>query len=200
MAMRTTTTFLRVLERAAEQHGFVRTDELDELEVPAGYLRKLAARGVAEQRDRGLYRLVAFPITQYDEFHEAVLWAGPGAVVAGESALALWDLADVNPRRIEVAIPSERRLRRKYEHQFAVKKRDLTEADIDFVDNIPVVTPAVAIDQVIDDGMEVALIEQAIVAARKKDLLGSLGEARLRIKADERRSKASASHRKKMSA
>jgi len=82
------------------------------------YVRKLAAAGRADHRARGIYRLTAIPVTARDEYHEAVLWAG--AAVAGEAALALWDLADVNPRHIDVVIPAGRRLRRHDAGRFRV--------------------------------------------------------------------------------
>lgn len=187
MTMRTTSTFQRVLERAAEQHGFIRTEDLEELEVPANYLRKLAVRGAAEQRARGLYRLPMLPITQYDEFHEAVLWAGTQAVIGGEAALALWDLADVNPRHIDVVMPKGTRLRRKAERRFEVTERNFASRDIEFVDNVPVLTPAAAIDQAIDEGLEASMIEQAIATARQRGQMKPLDEARLRIKLDNRK-------------
>ena len=102
------------------QHGFVRTADLDDLAIPQVYVRKLAAAGRADHRARGIYRLTAIPVTARDEYHEAVLWAGDGAAVAGEATLALWDLADVNPRHIDVVIPAGRRLRRHDAGRFRV--------------------------------------------------------------------------------
>lgn len=174
-------TYERLVERAGTQHGFVRTQDLDELGIPQVYVRKLAAAGRAQHRARGLYRLVALPVTDNDEYHEAVLWAGDGAAVTGEAALALWALADVNPRRIQVAIPAGRRLRRHDNGRFVGVVTDLDPDDVDFVDNIPVVTPAVAIASVIAEGMEGTLIDQAITTAAGRGLLSQIGEARLRV-------------------
>lgn len=171
----------RLVERAGAQHGFVRTEDLDELAIPQVYIRKLTVAGRAEHRARGLYRMTAIPVTANDEYHEAVLWAGPGAVIAGEAALALWGLGDVNPRRIEVAIPAGQRLRRRDNGRFSVTRADLAPEDIDFVDQIPVVVPAVAIAQAITRGMEGTLVGQAIAAAAARGLINQLGEARLRV-------------------
>jgi predicted transcriptional regulator of viral defense system len=44
------------------------------------------------------------PPTRYDQFAEALLRAGEGAYLHGESVLALFALADVNPRQIKVAV------------------------------------------------------------------------------------------------
>jgi predicted transcriptional regulator of viral defense system len=183
-------TYDRLVERAGTQHGFVRTEDLDEMEVPQVYVRKLAATGRAEHRARGLYRLTALPVTPNDEYHEAVLWAGDNAAVTGEAALALWDLADVNPRRIELAITPGRRPRRSNNGHFAVVATDLRPEDIDFVDQIPVVEPAAAIAHAIAHGMDGTLVDQAITAAATRGLLTRVREARLRVALDDRRGRA----------
>ena len=175
-------TYDRLVERAGTQHGFVRIEDLNELGISQVYLRRLATTGRADHRARGLYRLTAIPVTANDEFHEAVLWAGDGAAIAGEAALALWDLADVNPRRIDVAVPAGRRLPRRYDNgRFRVRSARMGSGDIDFVDQVPVVVPAVAIAQVIERGMDGTLVAQAITAAAGRGLLGQLAEARLRV-------------------
>lgn len=179
-------TYDRLVERAGAQHGFLRTGDLDDLAIPQVYIRKLAAAGRADHRARGLYRLTAIPVTARDEYHEAVLWAGNGAAVAGEAALALWDLADVNPRRIDVVIPAGRRLRRHDAGRFRVTTAELRPEDVDYVDQIPAVVPSVAIAQTIDRGLEGTLIDQAITTARARNLLSALAEARLRVASADR--------------
>ncbi|MDQ6840779.1 MAG: hypothetical protein M3137_21200 [Actinomycetota bacterium] len=171
----------RLVERAALQHGFLRQADLDDLAVTQVYLRKLTAAGRAEHRGRGLYRLTALPITAHTEYQEAVLWAGGNAAIGGEAALAVWDLADVNPRRIEVIVPPGHRVRRKDKYRFTVVAARLGDADIDLVDGIPVVVAKVAIRQAIDGGVEGTLIDQAIATATTKGLLQPLAEARLRV-------------------
>lgn len=174
-------TYDRLVERAGAQHGFVRTTDLDELAIPQVYIRKLASTGRAEHRAHGLYRLPAIPVTANDEYHEAVLWAGDGAAVAGEAALALWDLADVNPHRIDVVVPTGKRPRSGHAGQFRATTAELRPDDIDFVDQIPVVVAAIAIAQTIERGLEGTLVGQAITTAAARGLLGQLPEARLRV-------------------
>jgi predicted transcriptional regulator of viral defense system len=183
------TSFEQLLERAAAQHGFVRPADADELGVSKVYLRKLAVEGRAEHRGHGLYRITALPVTPLDEYHEAVLWAGDGAAIAAQSALALWELADVNPRQIEVVVPAGRRVRRKNPGRYRVRTEALADRDIDFVDGIPVVTPDVAIRQVIDDGLEGTLIQQAITGGRARNMFNPLAEARLRVALADRNQK-----------
>ncbi len=175
------------MERAAEQHGFLGVDDARELGIDPGYLRKMAAVGKLEHRWRGVYRLRAIPVTARDEFHEAVFWAGHGAVIAGEAALALWDLADVNPRQIEVAAGDGRPARRAQDNpRVRVLKFRVGRDEIDEVDNIPVVTARTAIAQTIRGGTDPGLIHQAIAAARGRQLIGETSAARLLVALDDR--------------
>ena len=93
-----------VREIALDHYGYVTTKEAAEAGVPAIELPKLAARGGLENVAYGVYRVPDIPPTAYDQFAEALLRAGEGAYLHGESVLALLGLADVNPRQIKVAV------------------------------------------------------------------------------------------------
>jgi len=96
-------------EIALEQYGYVTTRDATEAGVPAGELPKLAARGGLENVAYGLYRVPDVRPTEFDQFAEALLRVGEGAYLHGESVLALFGLADVNPRKIKVAVPRRAR-------------------------------------------------------------------------------------------
>ncbi|WP_343318256.1 type IV toxin-antitoxin system AbiEi family antitoxin domain-containing protein [Arthrobacter sp. TMP15] len=98
-----------VRELALDHYGYVSTKEAIEAGVPAVELPKLAARGGLENVAYGLYRVPEVPPTRYDQFAEALLRVGEGAYLHGESVLAFFGLADVNPRRIKVAVPRRAR-------------------------------------------------------------------------------------------
>jgi predicted transcriptional regulator of viral defense system len=185
----------RLLEQAAEQHGFVRTADAAEMKVNPSAMRKLAAAGRLEHRGWGLYRVVAFPSTQYDEFHEAVLWANGVGVIGGDAALALWDLTDVNPRTIEIIVPPNYQPRRQGHERYKTKRRKVADADIETVDNIPVLAVRVAIADAIKAGVAGELIEQAITNARGRKLIGPVTESRLRVQLADRTSSPSTSIR-----
>lgn len=91
-------------EIALDHYGYVTTKDAIEAGVPAIELPKLAARGGLENVAYGLYRVSDVPPTAFDQFAEALLRVGDGAYLYGESVLALFGLADVNPRTIKVAI------------------------------------------------------------------------------------------------
>ena len=100
-----------VRDIALDHHGYVTTKQATEAGVPAVELPKLAARGGLENVAYGLYRVPDVPPTAYDQYAEAILRVGEGAYLHGESVLALFGLADVNPRQIKVAVPRRARPR-----------------------------------------------------------------------------------------
>ncbi len=112
---------------------------------------------------------------------EAVLWAKGRGVIGGEAALVVWDLADVNPRRITVIVPMTYRPRRQGGELYRVRRMGLTPEEVDEVNAVPVVTPAVAIRQATGDGVPADLVEQAIRRAEARELIGRQTSARLLV-------------------
>jgi predicted transcriptional regulator of viral defense system len=176
-----------LIGRATEQHGYLAVDDARELGISPAYMRKLAASGKLEHRWRGVYRMRAIPPRAGDELYEATMWAGTGASVAGESALGLWGLADVNPRHVEVALADGRAARRTEPNPHIRVIRDrIAQGQIEEVDNIPVVTPRVAIEQSLKRGTDATLVRQAIRTARRRELIGETTEAKLLVALDVR--------------
>ena len=93
------TVLIRLLEIAANQHGLFTVAQAATVQVGDEQVRRMAASGVLERRAQGVYQIAGVPFNQYTELMEAVLWAKGRGLIAGESALLLWDLADVNPRK-----------------------------------------------------------------------------------------------------
>src|SRR5690625_1702331 len=92
----------RLVELAAEQHGYVTTREARDIGVDPVQLRLLAARGRLERAGRGVYRVPVLPRGEHDDLAAAVSWTLGRGVISHESALALHGLADVNPSRIHL--------------------------------------------------------------------------------------------------
>jgi predicted transcriptional regulator of viral defense system len=143
-----------------------------------GRLPEMAARGVVERVDRGLYRFPAVPRTALDQYMEAVLWPHRArGVISHASALDLHDLCDVNPAHIDVTLPPAYRVTRVPPGVYRLHHRDLQPADIASREGIPVVTPRRAILDGIEAHLRGGLIQQAIETAGKRGLI-TRGEAR----------------------
>ncbi len=166
---------------ALDQHGYFSLAQAVEHEVSDAYVRKLAASGRLERCARGVYRIAAAPYTPMSEYMEAILWTRERGVIAGISALELWDLADVNPTVIHITVPADQRIRRSDANKYRIHHRTLNPDDLDHVQNIPVATPAYAIAQAIEDGLDTALVDQAIDNAQARELINKERAARLRV-------------------
>jgi predicted transcriptional regulator of viral defense system len=154
-----------LLAFALDQRGFVTPEDAVRLGVDPAQLRILAHRGQLERRGRGVYRFPEVPAGEQDEYLEAVLLVGHGAVVSHESALALLDLADVNPRLVHV------RVRRQLAKPVRIHQAPLPDDDVTSADGIPVVTAARAIGDGLVAGTDSRLLAQAIVAGRRHGYL-----------------------------
>ncbi len=170
----------RILEIAGDQHGYITTRQAAEAGIPGVELRKLAKRGRLGHPAHGVYRVAAFPRRTNDQLMEATLWADARGVISHESALALWELADVNPTRIHVTVPPPYRPRKQGGHSYKIWTRDLPHADIDYIDGIATATPERAILDAARNGLQQRFIEQAIITARNRQLFGRETEARIR--------------------
>lgn len=123
---------------AVDQYGFVTTRQAAGLGVPAVELRKLSHRGVLRNIAYGLYRMNDVPTTARDGFMAAVLRVGEDAYLVGESTLALYGLASVNPRSVWVG--TRRRTRAKHPPWLNVVRRNLVAEDLTLFEAIPTVT------------------------------------------------------------
>lgn len=175
------TTRDRLLEEAFERHGFVRrADALRKGHSPHA-LKQLVARGALEKVAHGVYRVPVVPVSEYDDLHLAVLWTGvEEAALSHETALAVYELGDVNPDRIHVTVPRRNRIRRAGAEGIEVHHQDLEPRQVGWFEQIPTVTPATAIAQCVDMGTPSYLLRQALRAAREAGRITADEGARLR--------------------
>jgi predicted transcriptional regulator of viral defense system len=96
------TTKTETLIRIARK-GPIRARDLDQAEIPRAYLRRLCARGVLEQVDRGLYRLAQAPVSELNSLAE-VAKRVPHAIICLLSALQVHSLTTEAPHAVWVLI------------------------------------------------------------------------------------------------
>lgn len=153
-------------EVAFDQHGYLqRADVLRGGASPTA-LKSLVARGRLQRVAHGVYRDPVVPASANDLLHLAVLWTGvERTYLSHESALAAYELGDVNPDRIHVTVPALTRIRRRDGEQYVVHHEDLRPDEVGWFDQIPTVTPAKAVAQCIVAGTPTYLLRQALEAA-----------------------------------
>ena len=116
-------------EIAAGHHGIVTTRQADDAGVPSVEVRKLAARDALERVGYGVYRHVGVPVDEWTEFAAALAGVGEDAFLEGDTVLAMFGLALVNPPKIYVG--ARRRQRAKAPRNTVVTVRpDLPEEDL----------------------------------------------------------------------
>lgn len=148
---------------ASENHGFVTPDDAREVGVDPINLVRMAERGQLERRDNGLYRFPLFPAGHLDPYMEAALWPrGAEGVISHESALELYELSDVHPRKVHLTVPRDHRIRRETPPAYRIHHEDLQPRDLSRLEGIPIVTVERAIRQAEGAGLGAALVAQAI--------------------------------------
>ena len=156
-------------EVAVDQHGYITLDDAQKLGISQPTVAMLAHRGTLEHLAKGVYRFAHFPTSPAGPYLEAVLWTGqPRACLSHDTALALHELCDINPGRIQVTIPKGRRIRRAGGNLYVVHQQDLDDEQIGWWERVPIVTIGMAIEQCIDTGVPTYLIKQALDTAARR--------------------------------
>jgi len=169
----------RLLEVAAEHGGYLTPSLAAEVGVGDGRLRVLASRRELEHSGHGLYRIPAFPVTPHDELHRAVLWPDGRGVISHESAAALHDLADVNPRTVHLTVPY--RVRRRGGDQYRLWVAELEREDLDERFGLPVTSVPRTLTDLVAIGTDPGLVRQALRTATQRGLIEEVAAARILV-------------------
>lgn len=159
-------------EIAASQHGIVTTRQADDAGVPAVEVRKLAARGALQRLGRGVYRHKGVLFDEWTQLAAALALVGPDAFLEGDTVLAMFGLALVNPRVVHVGTP--RRYRGAAPPHIVVTVRPaVPEDDLAVHAGLRCVT----VRRALLDGVEHLLRERvldAVADAQRRDLIDDL--------------------------
>lgn len=176
----------QIFSVASENDGFVATDELVRRGVAATWLSLLARQGRLERIAHGLYRVPGWPSSRLTQYREAMLWARGRAVIAGEAALDVWELCDVNPRKIDLLVDVGYRPRKAGGSAYRVSRRFVEADSIDSCEGVRVLSPYEAIVDASKKGVASKLIFQAIDVAQRRELVTKRQAARLLVGMDAR--------------
>lgn len=103
----------KLFNLASQQAGYFTAEQAKESGFSRPLLFHHARQGTFMRVRRGLYRFTRFPGSQYEDVIAAWLVLDPKkAVVSHESALQLFDLADVVPTTIHLTVPRSKRSRK----------------------------------------------------------------------------------------
>jgi predicted transcriptional regulator of viral defense system len=131
-------------------------------------LSTMVARDRLERVAHGVYRVPQVAVTEFDQYQLAVLWTGvPKACLSHDTALAAWEVSDINPDRIHLTVAHHRRIRRAGGELYAVHHEDLDPKQVTWWQGIPTANVPTAIAQCITSGVPTYLIRQALDCASR---------------------------------
>jgi predicted transcriptional regulator of viral defense system len=159
---------------AVEQYGYVTAAQVRGMGISKDALGMLVARGKLERRATAVYRFPEMPVTEYDAYMQAVLWTGnPDARLSHDTALACWDVCDINPDRTHIAVPKAARIRRAGGEVYVIHREHVPASDAAWWRRVPSVRLSRAVGQCIDTGIPTYLIHQAVDNGRRRGLLST---------------------------
>ena len=103
----------QLYEIAEQQAGYFTAAQAQAAGFSQPLLSYYAKTGRFDRIRRGIYRLVQFPGSPYEDLFVAWLRTGPDSVISHEGALAVYELSDVLPGEVHVIVPRTASRRRK---------------------------------------------------------------------------------------
>ncbi|MCL2803814.1 MAG: type IV toxin-antitoxin system AbiEi family antitoxin domain-containing protein [Micrococcales bacterium] len=174
-------------EVAMDQHGLITSEQAARQGIARQELVKLAARGRLERLKRGVYLVPQTPGGRYQNWALAVLWTGAQeACLSHETALAAWDITDINPDQIHILVGKNRRLRRAGGERYIIHRQDLVASQRAWFEQIPITDVPTTVEQCIDWGTPTYLVKQALERTTGTSLLLPKDHERLTQKLEER--------------
>lgn len=169
MASSTKQTDLSGLEALAlGQGGYFDRHDAHSYGITDSLLRYHTRTGRFERVLPGVYRLRVAPISPYDEYLLAWVWTNYRGAISHESALALYDLADILATRVHVTVP---RPFHRTSAPFQVHLAPLPEDEVQTYNGVRVTTPARSIGDAAATGTDPTQIHKAVREALDRGLV-----------------------------
>lgn len=177
----------RLYQCASLQQGLFTTKQAEE----AGYRRSHHSYHVKSanwtREMRGIYRLPYFP--QNNENAQLVLWylwsrdrnEKPQGVYSHDTALRIYELSDLMPEKLHIAVPKSFRRFNKIPKILTLHKAELLKADTRLMQGFAVTTPARTILDLIDSKhLDISIIKQAYNEGLKKGMFPPKDEKKIK--------------------
>ena len=162
-------------ELAGEHDGYFTTLGAGAAGVPSVIVAQLHQRGRIDRVAQGLYRFPRWPTSEFQQFHEAVLWPQiyrhlDYSLISHDSALEFYNLTQLNPGVVHVTLPVHTRIRRTAPSWIRLHFIDIPESDRRWEHRVSIVSIPRAIEDVAETrGLDV--VHQAVTEARERRLL-----------------------------
>ena len=166
-----------LFEQVNSQGGLFTAIQAEE----AGYSRKNFAyyvkTGKWEKLGRGIYRLKLFPEVEHEHLIYWYLWSRnregiPQGVISHETALFLYELSDLDPRKIHISVPKSFARSAKIPKGIQIHKASFKNEEIREMEGFKLTTVLrTIIDLIEEKRISEEFIEQAVKEAKQKGML-----------------------------
>lgn len=157
----------QLYEIAEQQAGYFTAAQAQAVGFSRPLLSYYTKAGRFDRVRQGIYRLVQFPGSPYEDLFVAWLRTGPDSVISHESALAVYELSDVLPGEAHVIVPRTASRRRK---GIRLHTNRLNTDEVTQRAGLPITTVARTIADVIANGLAQEQVGQAIQEALQRGL------------------------------
>lgn len=161
---------------ALEQQGLFTTKQAKKAGFDDRNHHHYIEMGYWERETRGIYRLKQFPYEDSSEYTLWSLWScnregEPQGVFSHETALAIYDLTDLNPSKITMTVPPTFRRNSQTPKILVLRRGKLEPDDWQLIDSYKVTTPIRTLyDVILADHIPDEFIHQAITESIKSGL------------------------------
>jgi predicted transcriptional regulator of viral defense system len=175
--MRETESSRNLYEIAEPQYGFFTTKQAKEAGFDESKHAYHIRAGNWIREHRGIYRLRHFPSPERPDLMLWFLWSRdrnevPQGVYSHDTALALYDLSDVNPARLHMTVPKGFRRNSVIPKALVLHKADLAPTDSQDVSGTRATTPLRTIADLIAAGTtDESILKQAITEGLARGLV-----------------------------
>ncbi len=162
----------RLYETAAAQNGYVTTKQAAAAGYSTHLLRKHILAGRVARPQRGIYRLVHYPLGDHEEFVPAWLWSEQAGVISHQTALSLHGLSDVLPAQVHLTLPAAWRKRRlRVPPDVVLHHADVAAEDRGWFSAVPITNLRRTLNDCAREGFSPELLRQAAQQALRRGLV-----------------------------
>lgn len=175
-----------LFETAEGQQGYFTAKQAADAGYKLGSQAHHVKSGNWVRVERGIYRLARFPQSSEEQLVIYALWSRNRAgetegVYSHQTALSIYELSDVNPTKLHMAVPTTFRRRAKLPKMLVLHRASLNEKEVEQRQGFAVTRPLRAIaDLVAAESVSRDIVEQALTEGRQRGLLSVREVAELR--------------------
>ncbi len=162
----------RLFEVASSQSGLFTTRQAATAGYSTHLLRKHMYAGRVTRPQRGIYRLVHFPLGEHEELVAAWLWSEQVGVLSHQTALSLHGLSDVLAAHVHLTLPAAWRKRRfRIPPGIVLHHADVTPEERSWIGPVPATGASRTLNDCARSGLSPELLRRAAQQALRRGLV-----------------------------